>query len=333
MNEFGLIDRYFRKAAGSNRALLGIGDDCGLFSIPPGCHAAVTTDTLVSGVHFFPGTDPHDLGWKCLAVNLSDLAASGASPLFHTLALTLPEADHGFLEPFSQGMDELAQKAGSELIGGDTTRGPMTITITAVGCVPAGEDIRRSGARAGDQIWVTGDLGGAALAVADLSRGRETAPEFLRRLNHPEPRSLFGIRLRGTATSMLDISDGLLADLGHIMEASGRGALLHLEQIPLCPRAVPAAAAAPAPGDLPGLAPDLDLIPEETALRAALTGGDDYELCFTAPPEKEMIVREISQELGIPASCIGSITADPGIRALLRGTPYPLPREGGYTHF
>ena len=304
MDEFSLISRYFRRSGSS--AALGIGDDCGIVSVSPGTQLAVTTDTLVSGVHFFENTDAELIGWKSLAVNVSDLAAMGAAPRYFTLALTLPSPSESFLEAFSRGMFALADQCGIEILGGDTTSGPLSITITAMGELPRGKGILRSKAAAGDDIWVSGDLGGAAHAVGLIRRGLEPPADCLEKLHRPQPRVALGLLLTDTANSMLDVSDGLLA-------ASGKGAQLELDAIPLTG--------------------SLGRLDRNEALLCALTGGDDYELCFSAPRKKREQVKKIADLAQTPVSRIGTITGEPGIEANLNGQSYRLPARRGYNHF
>ena len=233
MGEFDLIARFFKRPA--QRQPLGVGDDCALLAPAPGTHLAVSTDMLVEGRHFLPGADPRRLGHKSLAVNLSDLAACGARPLAFTLALALPEADEAWLAPFSQGLLALADAHGCELVGGDTTRGPLNICITVFGEVPAGQALLRSGARAGDDLYVSGTLGDARLALQAM-RGEVTVPAPVlaaarERLDTPTPRVALGLALRGLATSAIDISDGLLGDLGHVLHASGVGATVDADAV------------------------------------------------------------------------------------------------------
>ncbi|HSC80012.1 MAG TPA: thiamine-phosphate kinase, partial [Chitinolyticbacter sp.] len=237
MNEFELIARYFQRP--TPRALLGVGDDCALLAPRPGMALAVSVDMLVEGRHFFADVDPQSLGHKALAVNLSDLAAMGAQPAWCTLALALPRTDEAWLAAFARGFYALADEAGIELVGGDTTRGPLTISIQVAGEVPIGQPLLRSGARSGDEIWVSGELGAAAVAV--MARNGELAltPETLRlcseRLDWPTPRLALGRRLRGLASAALDLSDGLVGDLGHICERSTRAAVIAWEQVPVHP--------------------------------------------------------------------------------------------------
>ena len=289
--EFSLIDRYFAQAAAPGRAVLGIGDDCALIASPANTELAISTDTLVSGTHFFPDADAEKLGHKALAVNLSDLAAMGATPRYVTLALTLPNIDEAWLAAFSRGFFALVAEHQVELIGGDTTRGPLSMTLTIFGELEAGRALRRDGAKAGDEVWVSGTLGGAALALQHL-QGQYVLParNFAiaeERLLKPMPRIQLGQALLGAATAAIDISDGLLADLGHICERSQLAASIERAAIPLSPA-------------LMGVRADL-------CEHCALTGGDDYELCFTAAPEQRAQIEALTQTLSLPLTRIGSM--------------------------
>ena len=294
MGEFDLIRRFFVRPA--RRAALGNGDDCALLAPSPGMHLAVSSDMLVEGRHFLSTVDPARLGHKALAVNLSDLAASGAQPLAFTLALALPRADESFLAPFSRGLLALADAHGCELVGGDTTQGPLNICITVFGEVPVGQALLRSGARAGDDLWVSGTLGDARLALevfrGGLTVGADTFESARARMETPTPRVALGIALRGIATSAIDVSDGLLGDLGHVLHASGVGACIH----------IPAALglmASPYQG--------------ERRLEFVLAGGDDYELAFTAPPAMRAAVLNAAAGAGAAVTRIGVIDAAPGL--------------------
>ncbi len=302
LSEFDLIAKYFA-ACGAPRAdvLLGVGDDCALLHPPPKSLLALTTDTLVAGVHFAPGVDPESLGHKSLAVNLSDLAAMGAEPAWATLALTLPQADESWLEAFSRGLCQLAKTHGVRLIGGDTTRGPMSITIQAAGFVSPERVMRRSGAQPGDLIYVTGTLGDAGLALL-ARRGRHLPmallPGIRRRLDWPTPRIAAGKALAGIASAAIDISDGLVGDLGHILEASGVGASLFLDLLPLG-EAVADYVAATDDWSLP------------------LAAGDDYELCLTLSADHQEQVEAIAQTLDCRLTWVGLIERAKGLRCVL----------------
>jgi thiamine-monophosphate kinase len=299
LSEFDLIARYFtRPAQDPARVALGVGDDCALLAPTTGTQLAISSDMLVESRHFFAGTDPRQLGHKALAVNLSDLAAMGARPVAFTLALALPQADPLWLEPFAQGLLALADAHGCALIGGDTTKGPLNICITVFGEIEPGAALRRDLARPGDDIWVSGTLGDARLALAGCREevALETAV-FMRaaeRLHTPTPRVALGLALRGVAHAAIDISDGLAGDLGHILARSRCGATVDAD-------ALPAGAAL--------ATQDIDL-----RRRYALTGGDDYELCFTAAPEQRAQVLAAAQASATPVVRIGRIEAEPGLR-------------------
>lgn len=315
MSEFDLIRSHFSRV-GSRRGdvPLDIGDDCALLKVPQGYELAASIDTLVAGVHFLPACDPEGLGHKSLAVGLSDLAAMGAEPAWATLALTLPDADETWLNAFSRGFGRLAERQGVALVGGDLTRGPLTITVQVQGLVPATAAVLRSGARPGDLICVSGTLGDAGLALRLLDAG-EPVSEFLRgRLERPTPRVELGLALRGIATAIIDLSDGLAADLGHILAASGVGAEIPLPNLPLSP-AVSDRLAADADWGLP------------------LASGDDYELCFCVPEQKSARIPPLAERFGIRIETIGRIRPEAGLRCLQKdGTTWDLTRSG-YDHF
>jgi len=328
LTEFGLIRRYFDRAASPGQAThasgvaLGIGDDCALLRVAPGMELAVSTDMLVEGRHFSPGADARNLGHKSLAVNLSDLAAMGAAPRWATLALSLPEANPQWLEDFSEGLFALAGLHGLSLVGGDTTRGPLTISITVLGELPAGLALYRAGARVGDDLWVSGELGGASLGLAhargEVKLERGDAAAALKRLHRPEPRVELGERLRGIATSAIDVSDGLAGDLMHILERSGTGALIEYARLPR-PSAFHRLAVA------------------EVALeaRCVLAGGDDYELAFTAPQAAREELQALSKELGLALTRIGAMQP-PGTEPqllVLDAAGRPMPSQQGFDHF
>lgn len=292
--EFALIDRYFARPTPS--AVLGPGDDCALLAPTPGMQLAVTTDMLVAGTHFLPDTDPLNLGWKALAVNLSDLAAMGAKPRWATLAGALPAVDEPWIAKFAEGFFACAAAHGVDIVGGDTTRGPLNLCITAFGEVAPGQALRRDGAKAGDLIYVSGRPGLASLGLAHL-QGKLELPEPWRRLcqtalEKPRPRVALGQRLLGLASAAIDVSDGLLADLGHIAKRSGIAAAVKLVQLPHLPK---------------GAA--YDSIPRALALDCQLAGGDDYELCFTVPPVLNLQIAPIAADLELPLWCIGQMTA------------------------
>ncbi len=303
MSEFEIIARYFTRArAHGARVGLGVGDDCALLESGPGLQLAVSTDMLVAGRHFFPDADPFDLGHKCLAVNLSDLAAMGARPLAFTLALALPQANSVWLSEFSRGMFALADHFHCDLIGGDTTRGPLTICITIFGELPIGSALLRSAAQIGDDIWVSGTLGDARLALAAMQR-EITLSEALfdqaaPRLHRPSPRIALGLALQHEqlAHAAIDLSDGLIGDLGHILSRSGCGATINIDALPLGPV----------------LAQQTQAIQR----RYALSGGDDYELCFTAAARHRATIKAMAEAIHTPVNCIGHIEAMPGLRLI-----------------
>jgi thiamine-monophosphate kinase len=316
MTEFDIIRRYFTHDA--RGALLGVGDDAALLLPTEGSVLAVSTDMLVGGTHFFPDADPLWLGHKTLAVNLSDMAAMGATPRWATLAIALPAAVESWLEAFSQGLFALAQQYGVELVGGDTTRGPLNFNVTIIGEVPKGLALLRSGARAGDEVWVSGRLGDAALALAHL-QGRIVLPEAelaacASALHRPEPRVALGIALRGVANSAIDVSDGLLADLGHILDASHVGAEIDLSLVPVSPT-------------LSGY------LGQFLGMRCALAGGDDYELCFTASPGRHDDVVGIGKRIGLPLACIGKVVVGKGCTVRDASGKQVTMESAGYDHF
>ena len=315
MSEFDLIRNHFSRI-GDRRAdvALGVGDDCALLRVPQGYELAAGIDTLVASVHFLPGCDPEGLGHKSLAVSLSDLAAMGAEPAWATLALTLPDADAAWLDAFSLGFARLARRHGVALVGGDMTRGPLTITVQVQGLVPAAAAVLRRGARPGELICVSGTLGDAGLALRLLEAG-ESVSEFLRgRLERPTPRVDLGLALRGTATAMIDLSDGLAADLGHILAASGVGAELRLPDLPLS-QAVS------------------DRLAADSDWRLPLAAGDDYELCFCVPEQKHAGITTLAERLGIRIQVVGHVRPEPGLRCLLADGSVWRPAQLGYDHF
>lgn len=318
MNEFELIRQFFAaQSVARDDVVLGIGDDAAVLAPPPGKHLVVTTDTLVEGVHFFPDANPIDVGHKALAVNLSDLAAMGAEPAWFLLNIVLPTPDESWVRGFCQGLFALAGAHGVQLVGGNTSRGPRTIAIEAHGFVPEGEAVRRDGAEPGDSIYVTGELGDAALALRHRL-GERTLPnadyEAIRaRAERPTPRVREGMLLRRFATSAIDISDGLIADLGHILDASGVGALVVRDRVPISDTYRT---------HLPQAGWDL-----------ALAGGDDYELCFTVPARHDVEFSRWQSKFGCRATCIGEIVSGPGLQIIdAAGNPY-RPATSGYEHF
>ena len=323
MGEFDLIARYFTRPV--RRAALGVGDDCALLAPAPGMQLAVSSDMLVEGRHFFADVSPERLGHKALAVNLSDLAACGARPLAFTLALALPRVDAPWLEAFSRGLLALADAHGCELVGGDTTQGPLNICITVFGEVPTGQALLRSGAQPGDDIYVSGTLGEARLAL-DALRGQFALPANMlahlrQRLERPTPRVALGLALRGVASSALDLSDGLLGDLGHILRASGVGACIDTSKtinlIAISARSISAT------GQF-----DADYLQQCT-----LAGGDDYELAFTAAPARRGAVAAAAQASGTAVARIGVVEGAPGLRLIdAQGRPVAQ-RYASFDHF
>lgn len=317
ISEFEIIRRYFTRPAPS--AVLGVGDDCALVMARRGMTLALSTDMLLVGRHFLPNADPALLGHKSLAVNLSDLAAMGADPRWALLAIALPNADEKWIAAFSRGFFRLARRFDTELIGGDTTRGPLTIAITVIGEVAPKLALRRDGARAGDDVWLSGATGEAALGVAHLEgrvrlkgRAREAC---LHRLHAPEPRVRLGQRLSGLARSAIDVSDGLLADLGHVAKASRAAAELRWEDIPRARAIAECSDAA-------------------LAKACLLGGGDDYELVFTAPPSRRHQIEAAGKSAGVRVTRIGAMVAGrPGVRLRdARGKTVSTPRAG-FDHF
>ncbi|OHN00992.1 thiamine-phosphate kinase [Salmonella enterica subsp. enterica serovar Bareilly] len=319
--EFSLIARYFDRVRSSRLDVeTGIGDDCALLNIPEKQTLAISTDTLVAGIHFLPDIDPADLAYKALAVNLSDLAAMGADPAWLTLALTLPDVDEAWLAAFSDSLFEQLDYYDMQLIGGDTTRGPLSMTLGIHGLVPAGRALKRSGAKPGDWIYVTGTLGDSAAGLAILRgdfRGGSwgDADYLVKRHLRPTPRILQGQALRDLASSAIDLSDGLISDLGHILQASNCGARIDLEALPDSE-------------ELWGHAND-----PEQKLRWMLSGGEDYELCFTVPELNRGALDVALGHLGVPFTCIGQMTADiEGIAFVRDGEPVTFDWKG-YDHF
>ena len=318
MSEFDVIRQYFTRAP--QHSELGVGDDAALIRVGANMELAISADMLVAGTHFFADADPYQLGWKALAVNLSDMAAMGAQPKWATLAIALPNIDHAWLGEFSRGLFACADTFGVDLIGGDTTRGPLTISIQIMGEVPAGLALKRSGAQLHDEIWVSGPLGLAALALAHLQGKHSLSPNDFKRcsaaLHSPQPQVALGLSLRSLAHSAIDISDGLLADLSHILQASHLGATLHLSQWPhAChwPEAT-----------------GLDLSSQAKLL---LSGGDDYELCFTAPKASHDALLQLGNKLGLDLCCLGEITQDPSL--VVHGLDNAILdiKELGFDHF
>jgi thiamine-monophosphate kinase len=315
LGEFELIERFFTRPA--RRAVLGVGDDCAVLAPTPGMQLCVSSDMLVEGRHFLGTVPPQRLGHKALAVNLSDLAACGAEPLAFTLALALPRADEAFLTGFAEGLWALADAHGIDLVGGDTTAGPLNICITVLGQVPTGQALLRSGACAGDELWVSGTLGDARAAL-EVFRGTLEVPgdafnSLRRAMELPAPRVALGQRLRGVASSAIDVSDGLLGDLGHVLRRSEVGARLDVDALPRSTQ--------------------LAALPPAVQRECLLHGGDDYELLFTAAAAQRQAVLAAARESGVPVSCIGRI--DAGREVVVtngRGQALDVAR-GGFDHF
>jgi len=318
--EFSLIARYFDRVRSSRRDVeTGIGDDCALLNIPEKQTLAISTDTLVAGNHFLPDIDPADLAYKVLAVNLSDLAAMGADPAWLTLALTLPEVDEAWLETFSDSLFDLLSYYDMQLIGGDTTRGPLSMTLGIHGYVPVGRALKRAGAKPGDWIYVTGTPGDSAAGLAILQNRLQVADDadnayLLQRHLRPTPRILQGQALRDLASAAIDLSDGLISDLGHIVKASACGARIDVNALPYSQAM-------------------LRHVGAEQALRWALSGGEDYELCFTVPELNRGALDVALAHLGVPFTCIGQMSADvEGICFIRDGEPVTFDWKG-YDHF
>ncbi|MCT4713498.1 thiamine-phosphate kinase [Enterobacteriaceae bacterium H18W14] len=318
--EFSLIARYFDRVRSTRRDVeTGIGDDCALLSVAEKQLLAISTDTLVSGIHFLPDISPRDLGYKALAVNLSDLAAMGADPAWLTLAITLPEVDESWLEAFSDSLFEQLDYYDMQLIGGDTTRGPLAMTLGIHGLVPAGRALKRSGARAGDWVYITGTPGDSAAGLAILQDrldvdNPQQADYLVKRHLRPKPRVLHGQALRDLASSAIDLSDGLISDLGHILKASDCGARIMLDWLPYSDAV-------------------RDNVDPEQALRWALSGGEDYELCFTVPELNRGALDVAIGNLGVPFTCIGQVgPASEGLHFFEDGKPVTVDLKG-YDHF
>lgn len=321
MGEFDLIRRYFQRPGRREPGVvLGIGDDCALLAPESGQQLAVSSDMLVEGRHFFADVDPVTLGHKALAVNLSDLAAMGAAPLGFTLALALPHANEAWLQGFTHGLFALADAHGCPLVGGDTTRGPLNLCITVFGQVPPGLALHRSGAQAGDDVYISGTLGDARLALETLLGHHAAAPATLQRtrqrLECPTPRVSLGLALRGLATAAADVSDGLVGDLGHILQASGVGAQLNVDEL----MASPAVSA------------DVRQLPPPLAHTCVLAGGDDYELVFTAPASARGNLARAAASAGVQVTRIGHTTPEPGLR-LSHSNGTLLPAPASFDHF
>ena len=313
-SEFDLIQRFFSTAAVVRDDVpLGVGDDCALLAPPVGRQLAVSMDTLVAGVHFLDDVDPATLGHKALAVNLSDLAAMGAEPAWSTLALTLPRVDETWLRAFCDGFNRLARRHRVQLVGGDTTRGPLSITVQVVGLTAPGRALRRDAARPGDLVGVTGTLGDAGLALRLLQQGQACSSDMRQRLEQPEPRVGAGLALAGLAHAAIDLSDGLVADLGHVCDGSGVGATIELARLPLSAA--------------------VGVVVSDDDWELPLAAGDDYELCFTvAESHRDEVERRLlADSCGL--SWIGRIDREPGVRWQRPDGSTLQPGAGGYDHF
>ena len=316
IGEFEIIERYFTRPSRDPDVVIGVGDDAAVVAVDG--LAAITVDTLVAGVHFPDGIAPVLLGYRAMAVNLSDLAAMGATPRWCTLALTLPKADELWLDGFSRGLFELAERHGVSLVGGNLARGPLNVTIQLIGTVERGRILTRAGGNLGDDVYVTGTLGDSAAGVALINERIETphgsaGAALKERFYRPVPRIEAGLALRTLASAAIDVSDGLLADLGHLCERSGCGALIDVERVPLS-------------------AELLSTFPPQIALAHALGGGDDYELCFTAPPSRAEEIDRALEASGTPATRIGQLVAGQEVVCRRDGEPY-TPHALGYRHF
>jgi thiamine-monophosphate kinase len=316
MNEFSLIERFFKPLGlKRNDVLLGIGDDAACVHVANGMNLLVSTDTLVDGVHFLPQWEPYDIAYRCVMVNISDLAAMAAEPCWATLALTLPKLNSKWLMAFAQGLSDALKQFNVSLIGGDTTRGPLSITLTVFGQAPAKQEIRRSGANPGDVVLVSGSLGASALAIKLLDEpiSSEDKTELMNKLLHPKPRIDLINFLRSFATAAIDISDGLSADLNHLCVASGVGACLEEEKIPVHPL--------------------LYRYNPKKAVDLALTGGDDYELCFTIPEHQYSTLSEQLGKANLICYPVGLIEALPGLRIKMANNQCTALTPKGYSHF
>ena len=319
MKEFDLIGRYFSNSGHKRKdVVIGIGDDCAVTTVPENQQLAVTTDTLVSGVHFLSDAPAKSVAYKTVAVNLSDLAAMGAEPAWISLSLSLPEVDESWLDEFAAGLYELTQYYSVQLIGGDTVKGPMALTITAQGFIPPGSELTRSNAKPGDWVYVTGTLGDAGAGLDILKNALNVSGEakdvLINRHYFPTPRVAVGTAIRRIATSCIDISDGLLSDLKHILKASECGANIHVERLPLS-RALTSA------------------VTPEQAIEYALSAGDDYELIFTVGEEQRGSLETSLASTNVKATCIGQLTGQAGVLSLMHNNEKFTPKNpSGYEH-
>ncbi|MGY5452494.1 thiamine-phosphate kinase [Agarivorans sp. MS3-6] len=318
LGEFDIIEKYFQQRKSRQDVILGIGDDAALVMPPENSHLAISTDTLVEGVHFFKDIPPRALGHKALAVNLSDMAAMGAEPRWATLAITLPDANEQWLAQFCRGFFDLAEYFNVDLIGGDTTKGPLSITVTVHGAVPSGKALRRNGAKPGDWLYVTGSVGDSGLALAHLQNKLQLNPQqlelSLKQHYYPQPRVLAGYGLRDIASSTIDISDGLYNDLQHILKQSNCSATLKLDQLPISETMCEA-------------------VSVDQCFAFALNGGEDYELCFTVPESNKGSLDTSLSYSGVPYTCIGQLAPGKGeIKLLYQDKPYQI-EHAGWDHF
>ncbi len=317
VGEFELIERYFRQEAGALGVAMGVGDDCALLNVPEGQQLAVSVDTLVGGIHFPKNADPELIAERALRVNLSDLAAMGAEPMWFTLALTLPNGNSQWVKGFSQGLFRVANEYNIALVGGDTTRGHLSITIQVHGTVEPGRALMRGNASVGDEVFVTGPVGNGAAALAvikqELEVGKSAFNYFMDHYYRPQPQLQQAKALCGVAEAAIDISDGLVADLGHICEQSVVGATLHLERVPLSE-------------------PVSKLVPFEQGIQWALSGGDDYQLCFTVPPSRMSQLEALVDQKRLQVHHIGEITRGKGVTCLYNGEEVSMNTQG-YQHF
>lgn len=321
MKEFELINSYFVDRGPKRKdVILGVGDDAALTKVPEDNLLVVATDTMVEGIHFFKDAPAKSIGHKCLAVNLSDFAAMGAEPAWASIAMTLPNSDEAWIKDFTDGLFEIAEYYNVQIIGGDTTQGPLTVTVSIKGFIREDKALLRSGAKIGDWIYVTGQLGDAALTVAnklgqvDLDANLAALSE--QKFNYPSARIAAGHVLRHAATSAIDVSDGLMQDLAHILKASEVSAELFVDKLPISPSV-------------------MSMLPEDKAVELALIGGEDYELLFTLPEEQKAFLEQNATAMGVEYTCIGQIkgAASANITLLKDGEPYPMPERQGFQHF
>lgn len=321
MKEFELINSYFVDRGPKRKdVILGVGDDAALTKVPEDNLLVVATDTMVEGIHFFKDAPAKSIGHKCLAVNLSDFAAMGAEPAWASIAMTLPNSDEAWIKDFTDGLFEIAEYYNVQIIGGDTTQGPLTVTVSIKGFIREDKALLRSGAKIGDWIYVTGQLGDAALTVAnklgqvDLDANLAALSE--QKFNYPSARIAAGHVLRHAATSAIDVSDGLMQDLAHILKASEVSAELFVDKLPISPSV-------------------MSMLPEDKAVELALIGGEDYELLFTLPEEQKAFLEQNATAMGVEYTCIGQIkgAASSNITLLKDGEPYPMPERQGFQHF